>query len=442
MKKILSILMSCTLLIGSFTGCSSPKNPPAEQKSSQKAQDTNEKPTNQEVQPSDKQVIKIFHHMSEEGKRSGLQAMADAVSQKYPEISFEIQGIDFTQYATMLKTKIASGDAPDIIFGRPGMYADMIQAGHMMDLSNESFVNNISETATASMKIDGKVYGVALDLQTMGLFYNKDVFEKNGISVPTTYTDLIKAADEFVAKGIPPFAHGFKDAWTAQVDFQSDFYGKPLSNVPTIYEDIALGTKKFSDFEVFKESLTRYAKRISYSSGDDFGTDASRAVQMFATGKAAMLAQGGWSISEIRTASPEGNFGFMVNPTEDNEKDNLLPISVDDAFMVSAQTEVKEGIIKFFDYVTSPEGAKVWVDHSKTISVIKGVGTDNLDPMAADILKYISAGQTYNFESQAVFSGQQDATFRKFQEEFAADPKRDVEKYIAKIDKDFEGIQQ
>lgn len=436
MKKVLSVLAASLLLTSSLVGCSTPKTTEEDNKEPSTETQSIEVADNTE----EKQVVSIFHHMSEEEKRVALEEMTDKVTEEYPNITFDIQAMDYSQYGTMLKTKIASGDAPDIIFGNPAGYTDLVRAGHILDISDQSFINNISENTMSSMKVDGKVYGIPMSIQSIGLFYNKDVFEENGVAVPTTYDELINVADTFVSKGVIPFAHGFKDTWTMQPDFQGDFYAKPLSKMPNIYTEIEAGNKKFADYPEFKKSLERYAKRISYSSGDDFGTDATRAYQMLATGKAAMLAQGDWGISEVRKANPDANIGFIINPTENNAADNLLPIQPGNAFMISSQSKVKDGALKFFEFAASPEGGQIWSDTTKNISVVNGVSKDNLDPIAVEIAKYIENNQTYNFEAEPVFVGQRDAVFRKFQEEFGADQKRDIDAYIAKLDKEFENI--
>lgn len=433
MKRVLCLIIAAIVTLGLLAGCGSRDGKAGTETTAAAGQS---EATTREVR---EVTVSVFHHMGEQGKRDGLKAWTDAVTQKNPEIQFDVQGIDFNQYATALKTKIAAGDAPDVLFGRPKVYADMVAAGHIMDLTGQPFIDNVAESATDSMKIGGKVFGVAFDLSSMGVFYNKDIFKEAGVEVPKTYSDFIKLCDTLVSKNIIPFSHGYKDAWTAQVDFQSDFYSV-LAKIPTFFADVRSRSKKFADFPEFKASLERYAKRTSYSSGDDFGTDYAKALQLFATGKTAMVLDGNWGLSDIRKNNPEGNFGFFANPWSDNAGDNLLNISVDDAFMVSAQTDAKDAVFKLFDYATSAEGTDAWVKNSKAISVIKGASSEGLDPIIGDILAYVNGNGTYNFESTDILSGQHDSTFRKFQEEFAADTKRDIDKYIQKLDSDFDAI--
>lgn len=383
-------------------------------------------------------TVKVFHHMSEEGKRKAFQKWADHVEKEIPGTKFDIQAIDESQYSTMLKTKIAADDAPDVIFGLASDNKDLIGEGHILDLSGQPFLNNLSKTAVDSMTVNGKVYGMGVDLGVMGAFYNKNLFEEAGLEVPKTYSDFIKVCDTFKSKNISPMSHGFKDSWVAQVDFQSDFYST-LKKQPTFFDDISENRKKFSDFPEFKKCLERYAKRLSYSSGDDFGTDYSKSIQLFATGKTAMILQGSWAIAEIRADNLQGNFGFFVIPSYEDPEDNFLNVGLDDAFMVSSTTRVKEPILKLFEYASSSKGASEWVKDTNTISCVKDIKTDNADPMIADIMTYINSNQIINTATYNEFSGQKGSVWLQYQEMFATDH-NNIDQFIDKLQKEFDSI--
>lgn len=385
-------------------------------------------------------VLTVFHHMSEQSKRDGLDNLIALFKEKNPDVIIEVEATDFSNFSATLKTKIAAGDAPDIIFGRPKGYMELVNAGQIADLSDEPFLSSIAETALSSMKIDGKVYGLPLDVQSMGVFYNKDLFEANQWQVPETYSELITLCEEMQSRGVTPFAFGFKDAWTAQVAFQSDFLGYPLSSIPDFYRDTASREQKFTDYPELIESFGRYAERLKYGSKDPFSIDYSRQLAMVATGEAAMVMQGNWSVGDIRRANPEGNFGYFLNPSSDDKDKNLLNIAVDDAFLVSSQSSNRELVSDFLSVIASPEGAKTWAETAKVIPVVKNVQLDEIDPMLKDIQSYIEKGQTYNFESRDVYSGQYNQTFRQFQEEFAVDPGRDPYTFAQRLDAQFDKI--
>lgn len=385
-------------------------------------------------------VITIFHHMSEQSKRDGLDNLIALFKAKHPDVVVEVEATDFSNFSATLKTKIAAGDAPDIIFGRPKGYMELVKAGQIMDLSGQPFLSSIAPTAISSMKVDGKVYGLPMDVQSMGVYYNKDLFAANGWKVPETYTEFINLCKAIEAKGMIPLAFGFKDAWTAQVVYQSDFSGRPLSTIPNFYRDTMSRAKKFVDYPELIQSFERYAERLKYGNKDPFSIDYSRQLAMVATGEAAMVMQGNWSVGAIRSANPDGNIGYFLNPSSDKADENLLNIAVDDAFMVSSQSSSKEIVMDFLATFASAEGAKTWAETAKVIPVVQNLVLDDIDPMIKDIQSYIESGRTYNFESHDVYSGQYNQTFRQFQEEFAADPDRDAYTYAERLDKEFDKI--
>jgi hypothetical protein len=71
--------------------------------------------------------------------------------------------------------------------------------------------------ALGEFTFDGKTYSAGLGVSiTSMLFYNKALFQKYGVKVPTTYDELKAAVKVFAAKGIIPIAHGDKAKWPIQ----------------------------------------------------------------------------------------------------------------------------------------------------------------------------------------------------------------------------------
>ena len=64
---------------------------------------------------------------------------------------------------------------------------------------------------------DGHIYAVPMEQDLMGVYYNKTLFEKNGIAIPTTYAGFLAAADKFKKAGIIPIAFGNRDRWPPSV---------------------------------------------------------------------------------------------------------------------------------------------------------------------------------------------------------------------------------
>lgn len=447
MKKLLSLVLVVAMMTALFVGCGS--NEPEEQGSAATTK-AEEKETTKAAKSEDltkalekeEVTLTFFHHMSEEAKRLGIENLAAAFSAANPEVTFDIQAMDFGQYASTLKTKIAADDAPDIMFGRPKSYSDLVKAGHIMELSGEPYLDNMQPGALPALTIDGGTYGILLDVTAMGTFYNKDIFEANGLEVPTTKDELIAVAEALDAAGITAFSRGYKDAWTAQVEYNAFMHGEMFGLYPNWMQDITDGTKKFSEFPEFRNSLQAWQDTLAYSNEDIFGTDYSKSIELFATGEAAMFSQGMWALGEIRKISPDLNVGFMVPPSSNVKENVKLTAFGDDGFMMSATTKHPEYANAFFQFCLSPEGAKIWADTAGQVSFMKDSGIEYTDSAILDFLAYVESGMTVGQEDNAFLAGQMDATFREYQELFPALEGKDVDEFIMEMDAEFDAIRE
>ena len=55
--------------------------------------------------------------------------------------------------------------------------------------------------------VDGELYSVPNELETLVLYYNKTLFEEQGWEPPTTIDELMALSEVVAAEGIIPFSH-------------------------------------------------------------------------------------------------------------------------------------------------------------------------------------------------------------------------------------------
>lgn len=381
-----------------------------------------------------KETITLIHYMGEQQKRDGLQSWIDSFTAANPDVEFEVTAVEYSNYLTTLKTMIAAGDIPDIMFGKPKEHTDLIDAGHIADLTGASFIGNLAPGAVPSMVFNDKVYGVPIDLQTIGVFYNMDVFEAQGLDVPTTWSELIEVCDSLEAAGIAPFAHPFKDSWTVFVDYFADEYVVRYEE-PDMYVEIEAGNKSFADYPHFREVLKRLKKRASYEAGDDWGTDDSTAQNMMATGKSAMYIMGNWAVGTFVKDFPSVSIGYFGLPVYDDESLNKMPVGVDDAWMASAASEKMDTVKQFFAHITTPEAAKAWMEATNTISFSDNITGYAYDPISQQIVDILSTGNVTNFHAPQLFSSALEDVYRNMIIEAVASDSEDYDELIAEFDK-------
>ncbi|KRE47833.1 ABC transporter substrate-binding protein [Paenibacillus sp. Soil522] len=348
MKKAFSLTLALALAVSIVTACGS-----KEEGSSSNG----------------KVKVEFFQYKSE------AVATYDALIAKFEAAN---PGIDIVQTnvpesATVLKTRVAKGDVPDIIStGGDAQFADLALNDILADLTDYSVQSSVIEGYKTTLKLitgTDELYGVPFAANANGIIYNKGEFEALGLSVPTTKDEMDNVLAAIKAAGKVPFHLTFKDAWTAL----------PAWNVFTaslqpadFYADRAAGSTTFA--AAHKELMTQYLAFMQNGQpGDRFTDGYTEGNTAFAKGASVMYLQGVWSIPEILKANPEIKLGVFPYPVSNDKSKNLLVSGVDALFAISATSKHPEEAKKFIEFLIQTENAQQYTNEQKSFSAIEGV---------------------------------------------------------------------
>ena len=136
----------------------------------------------------------------------------------------DIQALPIDNWETVMKTRAAAGELPDIVMTFAGPVLDAMRpAENFFDLSNEPFVKDLKPFVLPQVTYKGKIYGLPLwEGSVSGTLYNKDIFKKLSISVPKTQAEFWAACETIKKAGITPIYLAFKDIWPALPQFGLD----------------------------------------------------------------------------------------------------------------------------------------------------------------------------------------------------------------------------
>ena len=206
---------------------------------------------------------------------------------------------------------------------------------------------------------DGKKYAAGTEVTTLGVYYNRALFENKGLGVPETYNDFVKAAQAFKDSGIIPVMIDSKDQWPT-FHFESMFFSA-FADKETV-GDVLKGEGSF-DQAVFAEALDSFYGLISSGLTPDnpnaYGY--SDANTIFKSGKAAMRLTGSWMIREfVETLGDD--VGFFPLPAIKGLT-TAPPAGIGTVWCVSEGSENKEAAVEFIDFILSlpitlPSGMK------------------------------------------------------------------------------------
>jgi len=126
-----------------------------------------------------------------------MREIVRAFRAENPGITVDVQLTPFDQYFTKLQTAAAADNAPDVFWmNAPNfqLYASEEQL-LPMDIDTSAYPEALIELYT----YDDKLYGVPKDIDTVGLWYNKRLFDAANVDYPDdswTWDDLRAAAEK------------------------------------------------------------------------------------------------------------------------------------------------------------------------------------------------------------------------------------------------------
>lgn len=176
----------------------------------------------------------------------GITAMMDAAGTA-AGVKVTVQDITPTdKYQAYMQTSIAGNNAPAFFTWWNGQQlSDLVATGIPADLSanwDAAIANgDYSEAQRELVSVDGKPYGVLLNVANWVVFYNTAAFEKAGIAAPpTTWEELMADAEKLKAAGYTPFNGPTSGGWMPFIWFSQlvlgtnpdDFVGLTDGTVP------------------------------------------------------------------------------------------------------------------------------------------------------------------------------------------------------------------
>lgn len=447
-KKLLGMILCMAMVISMLGGCGSKEksedasqNDSTQNDSSQSnAQDDGSKTEDTADQDSGKSVeITWLHHFQEEGIQKWVNNEVTTFTEANPNIKVNVEVVAADVYDQILKTKIASDDAP-MIFDLAGRayYKEYGDAGHLYDLSTLEGISSINESMLADGQIDGKQYGVPLDVNAYCVHYNKGIFDQLGLKVPTTLTELKNICDTLVAKGIQPFAAPMAEQWCLQIYF--DVLNCSFNPDPNWFTDKMSLASTFSEDEQFKKAVETYISFKPYWGDDPMGTDWDTAQNMLANGEAAMLINGSWTIDGVTSKNPDCDVRIFAMPSSEDPSGATMELKPGSGICMYNTTDEakKDAGIKFMNQLLSKESGEFYATNAFKMSTAKDVDFSFSDALM-DVQAYPES-QIWNSAGVTLFSSEYSKLFYETLTNFTMNDKMDVDALAKSLDSDFASI--
>lgn len=294
--------------------------------------------------------------------KAAFEAAVEAFRAANPDIEVTANNGDREAHKNTIRSALQN-DAPDVITWYPGnRMAPFVDAGLFMDISDlwasDPNLSQHFEAIKPTMSRDGKQWGVPYSYYQWGVYYRKDIFDKLGLSEPTTWDEMLAACDVMKENGVTPFTIGTKFLWTAAGVFD---YLNLRTNGYEVHNALTAGEIKYTDDRI-RATFANWETMLERCSFVDNHATMSwqEALAPFANGDAAMYVMGNFAVAGMKDAGlTEEQIDFFQFP----EITPGLPRAEEapaDAFFIPANATNVENAKKFLAFVASPEVQAEW----------------------------------------------------------------------------------
>ncbi|GIE95430.1 sugar ABC transporter substrate-binding protein [Paractinoplanes rishiriensis] len=290
--------------------------------------------------------------------RVAYQKRLDLLVAKYPDLSVKLQLIPDETYAQKVQTMIAGGTGPDIMEVAENVNA---YAGKNQLLPLDELVKKAGLDLAAGYGAVGGIYTYKNQVfaipdrsGAMIVYYNKALFTKAGLKLPSAESTWEEMLASFQALSIPGKQWGFAGAgWWPQwwsLAYQNggkiiDDAGRPAVNSPEVVEALAWVGDLTTRHKVVP-TKEQYADM-----GADVGGD-----QAFANGKVAVNITGFWAISGLLKSEIDWDIAPMWRGKQQAVS------AFGSGLAISRTAKNPDNAFKAIQFLTSPEAQKTIID--------------------------------------------------------------------------------
>lgn len=267
---------------------------------------------------------------------------------KYPKVDLQAVQKNVNTINQNIQVALAAGKGPDIVTGSGiASVFPYAQAGYLQDLTSTAEQNDWASKllpwAMESAKVDGKLVALPQGYETLSLFYNKTLFEKNGWTPPKNRQELEDLAAQMIQKGITPFAAGNSDYPPATQWLVSAFMNEVAG--PQKIHDALTGKISWTAPEFVKtmDLLKEYFGKGWFGGGVKkyFSTTDPQKYTQLASGQAGMYISGTWEFVTLPEyfGKAKTEFDWAPLPSLADGVPINYPLSIGNTLSINKKTQ-------------------------------------------------------------------------------------------------------
>lgn len=312
--------------------------------------------------------------------------------EKYDWIDVQLEfNQNSNSYYSNLNADLMSGEGADVFDSHPNTkLVTFVESGMVAPQTDFDYMKNYKSDARIVTNIGGVDMGYLMSYNYFGVLFNKDIFAKEGITVPTTPDEFVAAVD------------ALKKAGYGGLAFPGQTWGAEYLGAALLAS--TMGTEKYSEFlagidsgkitdvtevegveGVFKTLSMYTEKDVYYNAYESLTADA--ALSLFAQKKTAMVFMGTYIFgTEGDVYIPGMNVGYFPLPAYGNT--GMTYAEGGQTVLINAAGKNLGAAKLWVEFLASPEIASYYSNAAEMLSSIEGV--ERTTKKAAIVNEYVT----------------------------------------------------
>lgn len=298
--------------------------------------------------------ITLWHMEQPPHRVERIQTLLDEFNAANPGIVVRQEPQNWGEIYQKAPAALAAGNAPELLFAIPDFTPIMKNVGAVQDVSD--FVaeldaeHDLFDAAIAPYNYDGGIWAVPLYNMAHSLWYRVSVFEEAGIEPPTTWDELLAAAEALTGDG----RYGIGLPANRQLYTDQTVYDLMINaGAAEIYNED--GTLRFNNPQTV-EAYDFYSQLYQFSPPDSTNWTWGEAEACFASGTCAMILQ--FTVITTYETQAEGDaedLGVIAIPHSDNVEESGTIAYSNGVMLLTDDPAKQEAAKAFLRFLFQPE---------------------------------------------------------------------------------------
>lgn len=345
-----------------------------------------------------KVTLTVWDQNIDPGINDAQKALNEEFQKAHPNVTINRVARSFSDLKTTLKLALSSNNPPDVVQANQG-YPDMgafVEAGLLRPINDYASLygwdNYYPQSVLKlnSFSADGKhwqgdnLYGISQTGEVVGIYYNKQVLSRVGITPPKTLTELQAALPKIKAAGIQPISFG-------------NLEKSPGIHLYAVVQAAVAGPEKVRQLvtaqsgawtdpaQVQTATIVQNWANQGYLTKGANGISRDATLADFAKGKAAFNINGTWQQAKLEQQMGAKNVGFLLldaNGTSSPASEGGVGL----AWAITSKSKNPDVAAAYIDFIAGKQSAQALIKAGNLPAVLPADYNPESGTVGADIV--------------------------------------------------------